>query len=65
MVGKPEAIPGPDLFGGQVVDFFSYCYGLSGTDPQPSFAALDPALTETLVLRLFFGCHVAPAASRC
>ena len=35
MVGKPEVILGPDLFGGQVVSALLYCLGSWETDPLP------------------------------
>jgi hypothetical protein len=37
IVGKPEVILGPDLFGGQDVNALLYCVGLSETDPLPKF----------------------------
>ena len=37
IVGKPEVILGPDLFGGQVVNALLYCVGLSETDALPNF----------------------------
>src|SRR5260370_42365152 len=35
IVGKPEVILGPDLFGGQVVSALLYCLGSWETDPLP------------------------------
>jgi hypothetical protein len=50
LVGQPEVIPGPDLFGGPVSSPLSYSVGLSETDPPP-FSAVSSQ--EALRIGLF------------
>ena len=50
VVGQPEVIPGPDLFGGPVSSPLLYSVGLSEADPPP-FSAVSSQ--EALRIGLF------------
>jgi hypothetical protein len=56
LLAKPEAIFGPDLFGGRVVIALLYCAGLSETDPLP-FSGVGCGGCERLLKLLI--CRVA------